>query len=129
MSQVVGNIHRKDYKANDNGKSIELLRAAGAIPLLVSGNPEFCMAWETTTHIFGKMKNPYDTRRTPGGSSGGEGALNGNFFLFRGYFIPLHLPLQVLVLRCSVWDLISLDLLEYLLFTTGFSDISQPGTL
>jgi Asp-tRNA(Asn)/Glu-tRNA(Gln) amidotransferase A subunit family amidase len=30
---------------------------------------------ETANTLFGRTNNPYDTRRTPGGSSGGEAAL------------------------------------------------------
>lgn len=53
------------------------MRAAGAIPLLVSNTPEFCTSWESNNYITGRTLNPHDSRRTAGGSSGGEGALIG----------------------------------------------------
>jgi fatty acid amide hydrolase 2 len=48
------------------------MRAAGAIPLLVTSTPELCMMIETYNKIIGTTNNPYDLRRTPSGSSGGE---------------------------------------------------------
>lgn len=52
--------------------SVELAKAAGAIVIAVSNTPELCMNWETYNKITGVTRNPYDTRRTPAGSSGGE---------------------------------------------------------
>ncbi|XP_055903384.1 fatty-acid amide hydrolase 2-B-like [Eupeodes corollae] len=77
MSHVVGNEHRYFLQSENNGEAVELLRDAGCIPLLVSANPEFCQSWETTTKTHGRCNNPFDTTKTPGGSSGGEGALIG----------------------------------------------------
>uniref|UniRef100_A0A1B6DM41 Amidase domain-containing protein n=1 Tax=Clastoptera arizonana TaxID=38151 RepID=A0A1B6DM41_9HEMI len=63
--------------ATEDAEIVRLLREAGAIPLLVSNTPELCMCWETFNPKIGRTNNPYDTRRTPGGSSGGEAALLG----------------------------------------------------
>ena len=72
MSQVVGSTHRIGFKASADGVVVERLKTAGCIPLLVSNNPEYCYSWETNNLINGVCRNPYDSRRTPGGSSGGE---------------------------------------------------------
>jgi Asp-tRNA(Asn)/Glu-tRNA(Gln) amidotransferase A subunit family amidase len=48
------------------------LREAGAILLTTSNMAE---SMETENDVFGRTNNPYDSRRTAGGSSGGEGAL------------------------------------------------------
>ncbi|SPP82973.1 fatty-acid amide hydrolase 2 [Drosophila guanche] len=77
LSFAVGSIIRKNMKAATDGEVVELLRAAGGIPLLVSATPEFCMSFETSTVINGCCVNPYDMRRSSAGSSGGEGTLNG----------------------------------------------------
>jgi len=50
------------------------LRAAGAIVLGVTNTPELLMAWETDNLLYGRSNNPWDLKRTPGGSSGGEAA-------------------------------------------------------
>ncbi|KAK6013430.1 hypothetical protein OSTOST_21252 [Ostertagia ostertagi] len=51
------------------------MEAAGAILIAVTNVPEACYWVETSNGIYGQTKNPYDTRRSVGGSSGGEGAL------------------------------------------------------
>ena len=33
------------------------------------------MAFDTDNPVYGRTKNPYDVSRSPGGSSGGEGAI------------------------------------------------------
>lgn len=55
-----------------NSVSVQKLVDAGAIPLLVSNTPEFCLNWETTNKLIGTTNNPYDLKKTVGGSSGGE---------------------------------------------------------
>lgn len=77
MSHVGGSTPRIGTKATKDAEVVERLKSAGAIPLLVSSTPEYCLSWECCTNVNGRALNPYDSRRTPGGSSGGEGALNG----------------------------------------------------
>lgn len=70
-----GEAYRNGMKANEDGVAVKYLREAGAIPLLVSNMPEWGLSWETYNLITGRTLNPYNTARTPGGSSGGEAAL------------------------------------------------------
>ncbi|REE98522.1 amidase [Thermomonospora umbrina] len=49
------------------------LRAAGAIVVGLTNLPELAI-YPFTDNAFGVARNPWDTRRTPGGSSGGAGA-------------------------------------------------------
>ncbi|CAL1686570.1 unnamed protein product [Lasius platythorax] len=67
----------KGMKASCDAEVIELLRNAGAIPVCVTNTPEMCCGIESSNLLYGRTRNPYDTRYTPGGSSGGEGALLG----------------------------------------------------
>jgi aspartyl-tRNA(Asn)/glutamyl-tRNA(Gln) amidotransferase subunit A len=50
------------------------LRAAGAVPIGKTAAPEFGTLNFTRTKAFGTARNPWDTDRTPGGSSGGSAA-------------------------------------------------------
>lgn len=72
MSYCVGSFHRKGIKSTEDGVTVALLKAAGGIPLLVSNTPEYCTSWESSNKVIGRSLNPYDTRRSSGGSSGGE---------------------------------------------------------
>src|SRR5262249_40683490 len=51
------------------------LRAAGAILLGKTNTPELTLSGETDNLVYGRTNNPYDVSRTPGGSSGGAGAI------------------------------------------------------
>ena len=53
------------------------LREAGAIVIAKTNVPEYSSSYETDNAIFGCTNNPFDTQRTAGGSTGGEGALLG----------------------------------------------------
>uniref|UniRef100_A0A1B6CLB9 Amidase domain-containing protein n=1 Tax=Clastoptera arizonana TaxID=38151 RepID=A0A1B6CLB9_9HEMI len=75
MSNNAGRVVPKERFAIRDATAVTALKAAGAIPILVSNTPQFCQCWETFNTVTGTTNNPYDTRRTPGGSSGGEGAI------------------------------------------------------
>lgn len=75
MSQTNGLLFYKDRKAPSDADVVTEYRKAGAIPYIVTNVPTLSMDWATSNLIFGRTKNPYDKRRTPGGSSGGEGAI------------------------------------------------------
>lgn len=77
LTQSVGIVARKEFRCSTNGATVVLLKDAGAIPLCVTNTPEFSLNLETHNHVSGRTLNPYDTRRTPGGSTGGEAALLG----------------------------------------------------
>lgn len=48
--------------------------AAGLVALGRTATPEFAWSTETQSALFGVTRNPWDTTRTPGGSSGGAAA-------------------------------------------------------
>uniref|UniRef100_A0A2L2XVC0 Fatty-acid amide hydrolase 2 n=1 Tax=Parasteatoda tepidariorum TaxID=114398 RepID=A0A2L2XVC0_PARTP len=75
LRQTAGLYKDKDRTAEKDGDAPALYRSAGAIPVTVTNIPELCLWWDSSSIPFGKTKNPYDNRKIPGGSSGGEGTL------------------------------------------------------
>lgn len=72
-----GLVARGHLRAAGDATVVARLRAAGAIPLGVTNTSELCMWMEASNRLYGRTRNPYDPRCTPGGSSGGEAALVG----------------------------------------------------
>jgi len=73
---TAGTLGRKNAPpSTEDAASVERLRRAGAIPIAKTNLPDLLFAFESDNLIFGATRNPYDTARTPGGSSGGEAAL------------------------------------------------------
>ncbi|CAL1696974.1 unnamed protein product [Somion occarium] len=54
---------------------VEILYDLGAVPFVRTNVPQTLIWGETYNHVFGRTTNPYNRYMTPGGSSGGEGAL------------------------------------------------------
>ena len=61
--------------ADGNSRIVEDYLSAGFIPVATSMTPEFGLRLVTESERFGITRNPWDTSRTPGGSSGGSAAL------------------------------------------------------
>jgi fatty acid amide hydrolase 2 len=77
MPNCTGVAARRDFRCEESAPVAERLLASGAILLGVTNTSEFCMWPETANHVYGRTGNPYDPRRSAGGSSGGEGAAIG----------------------------------------------------
>ena len=70
-----GTLGRKDFVPEADATAVARMRAAGAIVLGKTNTPEFTLSFETDNLVYGQTNNPYDVSRTPGGSSGGAGAI------------------------------------------------------
>jgi amidase len=64
----------KGNMAGFEASVVSRLKAAGAIVIGKSNTPEFGLRPTTENRLFGATRNPFDTSRTSGGSSGGAAA-------------------------------------------------------
>lgn len=70
-----GVVRRRNVIADFDATVVKRIKDAGAIILGKTNIPEAAMWCETYNKVYGRTKNPHDTSRTTGGSSGGEGAI------------------------------------------------------
>ena len=63
-----------DHVPDFDAPHVALLKQAGAVVIGKTNTPEFGAGSQTFNPVFGATRNPYDTRLTPGGSSGGAAA-------------------------------------------------------
>lgn len=64
----------KDFIAPEDGALIKQLKKSGAIIIGKTNIPTMLMDFQVQGEIYPAANNPYDTTRTPGGSSGGAAA-------------------------------------------------------
>ncbi|EEP82166.1 predicted protein [Uncinocarpus reesii 1704] len=61
--------------AKENAPLVNLLHALGAVIIAKTNVPQTVAALDSVNNLFGRTLNPLNRKLTPGGSSGGEGAL------------------------------------------------------
>lgn len=66
---------REKHIPKTDSTAVARMRSEGAIVLGKTNTPELTLSFETDNLIFGRTNNPYNTECTPGGSSGGAGAI------------------------------------------------------
>ncbi|HSL96727.1 MAG TPA: amidase [Thermoleophilia bacterium] len=64
----------RDHVPAEDALLVQRLRRAGAIVIGKTNTPEFGAGSQTFNPVFGATRNPYDTSRTAGGSTGGGAA-------------------------------------------------------
>jgi len=70
-----GTLGWRDRVPQTNAAGVQRYLDAGAVLLGKTNTPDLTLWYETDNLIFGQTNNPYDTSKSPGGSSGGAGAI------------------------------------------------------
>jgi amidase len=70
-----GTMGRRDFIPGRDATVVARLREAGGILMGKTNTPEFTLSGITDNLIHGKTINPYKANHSPGGSSGGAGAI------------------------------------------------------
>lgn len=65
---------RRHHQSQHDAVTVAALKAAGAIVLGKTNIPQLLLVQESDNAIYGTTKNPWNLGKSPGGSSGGEGA-------------------------------------------------------
>ncbi|PWN52251.1 amidase [Violaceomyces palustris] len=72
---TIGYVSYIGRKAPKDAVLVDLIKKAGGVPFVRTNLPQTLMHGESFNEIFGTTLNPHNRLLTPGGSSGGEGAL------------------------------------------------------
>jgi Asp-tRNA(Asn)/Glu-tRNA(Gln) amidotransferase A subunit family amidase len=59
----------------EDGAIVRLLKDAGAVPFVKTALPVTLLSFESFNDVWGRCLNPHNPKYSPGGSTGGEGAL------------------------------------------------------
>lgn len=78
MPHTGGYPHRRRFREVEDAPVVSRLRAAGAIVLGVGNTPGALVWIESNNPLYGRVSCAYDSSRTAGGSSGGDGSMVGS---------------------------------------------------
>ncbi|HNN50864.1 MAG TPA: amidase family protein [Pseudomonadota bacterium] len=71
---TLGVVRRRNHHSQQDAVAVAALKHAGAVVLGKTNVPQLLLVQESDNAIYGTTKNPWNRDRSPGGSSGGEGA-------------------------------------------------------
>ncbi len=74
LPTTLGHPDWRDHRAERDSVAVARLKAAGAIIFGKTNVPKDLADWQSDNAVYGRTLNPWDTTRSPGGSSGGAAA-------------------------------------------------------
>ncbi|EXJ95962.1 hypothetical protein A1O1_01087 [Capronia coronata CBS 617.96] len=92
-----------DHVAPEDAHILQLLQNAGCVLYVRTTEPQCLMHLETSNNLYGVTVNPYNRTLTPGGSSGGEGALIGLKGSPLGIGTDIGGSIRAPAANCGIW--------------------------
>ena len=74
LRTTVGMPHWADFRSEHDAPVTARVRAAGATIMAKTNVPPMLADWQAANPVHGRTNNPWDLRRSPGGSTGGGAA-------------------------------------------------------
>ncbi|WP_086739412.1 amidase family protein [Erythrobacter colymbi] len=93
----------KDKVAPTDALLVRRLKAAGAIIIGKTNVPVDLTDWQSFNPVYGRTRNPHDTARSPGGSSGGSAAAVASGMVPCDYGTDIGGSVRVPAHFCGVW--------------------------
>lgn len=95
--QFAGNVAKRDARI------VQKLKAAGVIFIGKTNVPPDLADWQSRNPVYGRTRNPHDTSRSPGGSSGGSAAAVASGMVPCEYGTDIGGSVRVPAHFCGVW--------------------------
>jgi amidase len=105
MHTTWGNPAFRDFVAGSDATVPARLRRAGAVIAGKTNVPFMLDDWQTANELHGVTSNPWDTARTPGGSSGGSASAVSAGMTFLEYGTDLDGSIRIPASFCGVYGL------------------------
>uniref|UniRef100_A0A673H975 Fatty-acid amide hydrolase 1 n=1 Tax=Sinocyclocheilus rhinocerous TaxID=307959 RepID=A0A673H975_9TELE len=97
-----GVVSKLDQPALVDSVVVKVLKKQGAIPFIKTNIPQGLLNYDCSNPIYGQTLNPCDLQKSPGGSSGGEGALIGGGGSFLGIGTDIAGSIRIPASFCGI---------------------------
>ncbi|XP_016321471.1 vitamin D3 hydroxylase-associated protein-like [Sinocyclocheilus anshuiensis] len=97
-----GVVSKLDQPALVDSVVVTVLKKQGAIPFIKTNIPQGLLNYDCSNPIYGQTLNPCNLQKSPGGSSGGEGALIGGGGSFLGIGTDIAGSIRIPASFCGI---------------------------
>ncbi|RUS89418.1 hypothetical protein EGW08_002791 [Elysia chlorotica] len=94
-----------DVPWKEDGVLVQVLKSKGAVPFIRTNLPQGMRSFACANPIYGETCNPHDQGRSPGGSSGGEGAIVGGGGSILGVGSDIAGSIRIPACFCGIYAL------------------------
>ncbi|KAM7540556.1 hypothetical protein Aperf_G00000025161 [Anoplocephala perfoliata] len=122
----IGLISRALNPQQKDSPLVKVLRNVGAVPFVTTTMSPTGLCLDASTDIFGKQRNPYDSKRLVGGSSSGEALLISKGASPLGFGTDIAGSIRFPAALCGIC---AIKPTSFRLSTTGVISVSRKGCI